>query len=200
MCAASACKTTGLSLYFVNRLLNKKAIFCMDLQVKIQFEVYNYAVLRNLSTKGEIAMATVRDMINKKGGDVFGINPDATVYEALQLMAKHNTGALLVMDGDDMVGILSERDCVRRVELQGRSVKDTKVNEIMTGDVITVNCDQTVEECEKLMMQKSIRHLPVYDGNKLMGLVSVRDVLGEVIEMQQIMLSQLERYITGGGR
>src|SRR5215218_9572055 len=122
-------------------------------------------------------MATVRDMIRKKGGDVFGIAPDATVYEALQSMAKHNTGALLVMKGDDMVGILSERDCVRRVELQGRSVKDTKVNEIMTSNVITVNCDQSVEECEKLMMQKGIRHLPVYDGNKLMGLVSVRDVL-----------------------
>ena len=145
-------------------------------------------------------MATVRDMIHKKGGDVFGIAPDATVYEALQSMARHNTGALLVMKGDDMVGILSERDCVRRVELQGRNVKDTKVSEIMTSDVVTVNCDQSVEECEKLMMQKSIRHLPVYDGNKLMGLVSVRDVLGEVIEMQQIMLSQLERYITGGGR
>jgi CBS domain-containing protein len=86
------------------------------------------------------------------------------------------------------------------VELQGRSAKDAKVSEIMTSNVITVACDQTVEECEKLMMQKSIRHLPVYDGDKLMGLVSVRDVLGEVIEMQQIMLSQLERYITGGGR
>jgi len=145
-------------------------------------------------------MATVRDMIHKKGGEVFGISPDATVYEALQLMAKHNTGALLVMKGDDMVGILSERDCVRKVELQGRSAKDAKVSEIMTSNVITVACDQTVEECEKLMMQKSIRHLPVYDGDKLMGLVSVRDVLGEVIEMQQIMLSQLERYITGGGR
>ena len=145
-------------------------------------------------------MATVRDMIRKKGGDVFGISPDATVYEALQSMAKHNTGALLVMNADEMVGILSERDCVRRVELQGKTVKDTHVSEIMTRDVITVNCDQSVEECEKLMMQKSIRHLPVYDGDKLVGLVSVRDVLGEVIEMQQMMLSQLERYITGGGR
>jgi CBS domain-containing protein len=172
----------------------------MDLEAKIQFEVYNNAVLRNLSTKGEIAMATVRDMIRKKGGDVFGINPDATVYEALQLMAKHNTGALLVLQDEQMVGILSERDCVRKVELQGKNAKDTIVREIMTSNVITVNCDQTVEECEKLMMQKSIRHLPVYDGEKLMGLVSVRDVLGEVIEMQQIMLSELERYITGGGR
>ena len=80
-------------------------------------------------------MATVRDMIHKKGAEVFSLAPDATVYEALELMAKHNTGALLVMSGNDMVGILSERDCVRKVELKGKSVKDTKVSEIMTRDV-----------------------------------------------------------------
>ena len=145
-------------------------------------------------------MATVRDMIRKKGGEVFAIAPDATVYEALQLMAKHNTGALLVMNGDQMVGILSERDCVRKVDLQGKSVRETSVQDIMTADVITVQCDQSVEECEGLMMEKGIRHLPVYDGDKLVGFLSVRDVLREVIEMQQVMLSQLERYITGGGR
>lgn len=145
-------------------------------------------------------MATVRDMIRKKGEEVFSISPEATVYEALESMAQHNTGALLVMSGDKMVGILSERDCVRKVDLRGKNSKETKVSEIMTGDVFTVSCDQTVEECERLMMEKSIRHLPVYDGDKLMGFLSVRDVLGEVIEMQQMMLSQLERYITGGGR
>jgi CBS domain-containing protein len=145
-------------------------------------------------------MTTVKDMIRRKGGEVFGVSPDATVYEALETMAKHNTGALLVMNGEQMVGILSERDCVRKVDLKGKSVKDTKVSEIMTRDVITVDCDQSVEECENLMMEKGIRHLPVYEGNKLMGFLSVRDVLREVIEMQQMMLSQLERYITGGGR
>ena len=145
-------------------------------------------------------MATVRDIIRKKGGDVFGINPDATVYEALQLMAKHNSGALLIMNGDDMVGILSERDCVRKVELQGKNANNTRVSDIMTKNVISVSCDQTVEECETLMMEKGIRHLPVYDGDKLAGMLSVRDVLREVIQMQQVMLSQLERYITGGGR
>lgn len=145
-------------------------------------------------------MATVRDMIRKKGSEVFTIPPDSTVYDALKSMAEHNTGALLVMNGEDMVGILSERDCVRKVELQGKNVKDTKVSEIMTGEVITVNCDQPLEECMTLMMEKGIRHLPVYDSDKLMGFVSVRDVLREMIEMQQMMLSQLERYITGGGR
>ncbi len=145
-------------------------------------------------------MATVRDMIRKKGGEVYGIPPEATVYEALKAMADYNTGALLVMNGDDMVGILSERDCVRKVDLAGKHAQETKVNEIMTSDVITVNCDQPLEDCMSLMMEKGIRHLPVYDSNTLMGLVSVRDVLKEMIEQQQVMLSQLERYITGGGR
>ena len=145
-------------------------------------------------------MATVRDMIRKKGSDVFAITPEATVYEALASMAKHNTGALLVMRDNDMVGILSERDCVRKVELKEKTAKDTKVSEIMTSDVITVHCDQPLEECMSLMLDKGIRHLPVYDDNELMGFVSVRDVLREMIEMQQIMLSQLERYITGSGR
>ena len=145
-------------------------------------------------------MATVRDMIRQKGAEVFSIAPEASVYEALALMAKHNTGALLVMSNNEMVGILSERDCVRKVELLGKTVKDTKVSEIMTRDVITVSCDQTVEECEKLMSEKGIRHLPVYEGEELVGFLSVRDVLREVIVMQQIMLAELERYITGGGR
>jgi CBS domain-containing protein len=145
-------------------------------------------------------MATVRDMIRKKGSDVFAIEPDATVYEALQSMANHNTGALLVLRGDEMVGILSERDCVRKVDLQGKNVKETKVSDIMTAEVITVSCDQPLEECMSLMLDKGIRHLPVNDGQKLMGFVSVRDVLREMIEMQQTMLSELERYITGGGR
>lgn len=145
-------------------------------------------------------MATVKDMIRKKGGEVFGVGPDATVYEALQTMAKHNLGAVLVMEGDKMVGILSERDCVRKVELQGKSVQETRVRDIMTSRVISVQCDQSLEECEALMMEKGIRHLPVYDGEKLAGFLSVRDVLAAVIEMQQMMLSQLERYITGGGR
>ncbi len=145
-------------------------------------------------------MATVRDMIRKKGSAVYSISPDSTVLEALESMAKHNTGALLVMEGDVMVGILSERDCVRKVDLQGRNSKQTKVSDIMTKNVITVNCDQPLEECMHLMQDKGIRHLPVYDHEDLMGFVSVRDMLGEMIEMQQMMLHELERYITGGGR
>jgi CBS domain-containing protein len=145
-------------------------------------------------------MATVRDMIRRKGGEIFGIPPDASVYDALTSMAKHNTGALLVMNGKEMVGIVSERDCVRKVDLKDKSARDTKISEIMTANVITVHCDQPLEECEALMMEKSIRHLPVYDGAELVGLLSVRDVMREMIELQKMMLSELERYITGGGR
>jgi len=145
-------------------------------------------------------MTTVRDMIRKKGSAVFAVTPDATVFEVLKSMAKHNTGAMLVMTGTDLEGIVSERDCVRKVELMGKNAMDTRVSEIMTSNVITVDSSQPLEDCMALMNAKNIRHLPVYDGQILMGLISVRDVLKEMIEMQQLMLSQLERYITGGGR
>ena len=145
-------------------------------------------------------MATVRDMIRKKGKEVFAIAPEATVLEALDMMAKHNIGALLVMSGENTAGIVSERDCVRKVDLMGRSVRETKIGDIMTSQVVTVQCDQPLEECMELMIEKNIRHLPVYDREELVGLLSVRDVLREVVEVQQMMLSQLERYITGSGR
>ena len=145
-------------------------------------------------------MATVRDMIRKKGAEVFSIAPEVTVLDALNLMAKHNVGALLVMTEDKMEGIISERDCVRKVEVMGRNVKDTKVREIMTSDVITIEANQPLEECMELMIEKNFRHLPVCEGKELLGVLSVRDVLREVIEVQQSMLSQLERYITGSGR
>ena len=145
-------------------------------------------------------MATVRDMIRKKGKEVFAIAPESTVLEALDMMAQHNIGALLVMSGENMEGIVSERDCVRKVDLTGRNAGDTKIGDIMTSQVVTVQCDQPLEECMELMIERNIRHLPVYDGEELVGLLSVRDVLREVVEVQQMLLSQLERYITGGGR
>jgi CBS domain-containing protein len=145
-------------------------------------------------------MATVRDMIRKKGGEIYSTSPDSSVFDALKSMAKHNTGALLVMDGTNVAGILSERDCVRKVELAGKSAKDTRVLEIMTNKVITITANEELEECMTLMINRNIRHLPVYDGDKLLGLISVRDVLREVVEVQRSMISQLEHYITGGGR
>ncbi|MFN8398887.1 MAG: CBS domain-containing protein [Anaerolineales bacterium] len=145
-------------------------------------------------------MSTVRDMIRKKGSEVFSISPDATVFEALNQMAKYNTGAMMVVRSGKVEGIVSERDCVRKMDLEGRSAKATKVSEIMTSKVIYVEASQQLEECMALMIDKNIRHLPVYDGNELLGLISVRDVLKEVIDVQKFMISQLEHYITGGGR
>src|SRR5690242_19694659 len=145
-------------------------------------------------------MATVRDMIRKKGTEVFTIAPEATVLDALNLMAEHNIGALLVMTGNDIKGIVSERDCIRKVDVKGKNARDTRIDEIMTRNVITIEVSQPLEECMSLMIEKNFRHLPVCEGKELLGVVSVRDVLKEVIEVQQIMLAELERYITGGGR
>ena len=125
-------------------------------------------------------MSTVRDMIRKKGGDVFTISPEATVLEALNLLAQHNAGALMVMNGAKVEGILSERDCVRKVDLAGKTAKGLKVKDIMTSKVIYVEASQPLDECMALMIDKNIRHLPVYDGKELLGLISVRDVLKEV--------------------
>ena len=145
-------------------------------------------------------MSTVRDMLRKKGGEVFMISPDITVLEALKIMAQHNTGALMVVNGKKVEGILSERDCVRKMDLAGRTAKKTKVADIMTSKVVYVEASQPLDECMALMIDKNIRHLPVYDGKELLGLISVRDVLKEVVDVQKFMISQLEHYITGGGR
>jgi len=145
-------------------------------------------------------MTTLRDVIRKKGGEVFSVSPETTVLEAMKLMADRNTGALLIMAGGKVEGILSERDCVRRVELHGRAVKDTKVSDIMTSKVLYGQAGQSVEECVAIMIDKNIRHLPVYENDELIGLISSRDVLKEMVDEQKFMISQLEHYITGGGR
>ena len=145
-------------------------------------------------------MSTVRDIIRKKENDIWSIAPDATVYGALQMMAEKNVGALLVKTGDQVDGILSERDCIRKVDLQGQTSRLTKVKDIMTSDVITVQVTEKIEDCMTTMIEKNIRHLPVYEGEQLLGMISVRDVLKEMIEVQKSLISQLERFITGGGR
>lgn len=142
-------------------------------------------------------MVNVRDLIRKKGGQIFSVKPDATVLEALKLMADKNTGAVMVMDGNKIAGILSERDCARKLDLDGKSAKTTKVSEIMTSKVLYVEASQSLEECMAIMIDKNIRHLPVYEGEKLLGLISVRDVLKEVVDYQKFMISQLEHYISG---
>lgn len=145
-------------------------------------------------------MVTVRDVIRRKGGEVFSIPPDASVFEALKLMADQNTGAVLVMADGKVEGILSERDCVRRVELHGRTARDTKVSDIMTSKVLYAQANQSIEECVAIMIDKNIRHLPVFENDELIGLISSRDALKEMVDQQKFVISQLEHYITGGGR
>jgi CBS domain-containing protein len=143
-------------------------------------------------------MINVRDLIRQKGSQVFAVKPDAKVLEALKLMAEKNTGAVMVMTGDKVAGILSERDCIRKLELAGKTANKTQVNEIMTSNVLYVEASQSLDECMAIMIDKNIRHLPVYEDGKLLGLISVRDVLKEVVDYQQFMISQLEHYISGG--
>jgi CBS domain-containing protein len=145
-------------------------------------------------------MSTVRDIVRKKGSEIWSIAPDATVYEALQMMSEKKVGALLVRTGDQVNGILSERDVIRKVDLKGRTSRITRVSDIMTSDVISVQVSENLEDCMSAMIEKNIRHLPVYDDEQLLGLISVRDVLKEVVEVQKSLISQLERFITGGGR
>lgn len=147
-------------------------------------------------------MATVvRDLLRtKKNGQIWSISPDATVYEVMQTLAEKKVGALLVMEAGGIVGIVSERDCVRKVDIQGRASPETRVREIMTPDVIYIEAGQPLEDCMIVMTEKKIRHLPVYDDGELVGIVSVGDVLKEVISEQKFVIDQLVRYITGGGR
>jgi CBS domain-containing protein len=142
-------------------------------------------------------MINVRDLIRQKGSQVFAVKPDANVLEALKLMAERNTGAVMVMTGEKVEGILSERDCVRKLELAGKAAKNTPVHEIMTSNVLYVEASQSLDECMAIMIDKNIRHLPVFEDGKLLGLISVRDVLKEVVDYQQFMISQLEHYISG---
>lgn len=140
---------------------------------------------------------TARDLLRVKGTDVWSVSPDATVYEALELMAEKNIGAVLVMDEERVVGILSERDYARKVVLRGKASRDTRVREIMTENPIGVLPHRTVEECMAVMTDKHVRHLPVIDGNRVIGLVSIGDVVKDIISQQEFVIQQLENYITG---
>jgi len=142
-------------------------------------------------------MITARDLIRKKGSTVYSVAPESLVIDALKTMASRNLGALLVMDQDKVVGILSERDCVRKLDLEGRAAQKTRVEDIMTEKVLYVEGGQLLEECMALMTSRNIRHLPVFDDGRLMGIMSVRDVLKEIIDDQKFLISHLEHYILG---
>ena len=140
---------------------------------------------------------TVRQLINRKGNAVWSSQPDATVFEALSLMAEKGIGALLVFDEDTLVGIFSERDYARKVILKGKSSSSTAVGEIMTKTVLVVHPNQTMNECMALMTDKRIRHLPVMEDDSVIGIISIGDVVKEIISEQEFVIGQLENYIAG---
>jgi CBS domain-containing protein len=143
-------------------------------------------------------MITVRDILRGKGNRIWWISPQATVFDALELMAEKNVGALVVLDGKKITGIFSERDYARKVILKGKASKETAVEEIMTSEVISVRPGQSVEECMALMTDKRIRHLPVLEREKLVGLISIGDVVKAIISDKEFIIKQLEKYIMGG--
>ena len=140
-------------------------------------------------------MRTVRQLLEAKAPEVFAIGPDAPVIDAVALMAEKRIGALLVMQGGRLAGILSERDYARKVVLQGRSSRDTAVRDIMTRDVVSVGLDDSSDRCMQIVTERRIRHLPVLDGDAVLGVVSIGDLVKAVIEDQQMELEQLQRYI-----
>jgi CBS domain-containing protein len=150
-----------------------------------------------MAERGNQTMKTVQSLLQVKGNAVWTIAPNASVFEALKLMADKNVGALLVLEGGELAGVISERDYARKVVLRGRSSVDTPVRDIMTADVISVRPDQTVEECMALMTDRRIRHLPVVADGRLIGVISIGDVVKSIITDQGFMIEQLTSYIVG---
>lgn len=143
-------------------------------------------------------MHVVRQLLDRKGRSVHGIGPDATVFEALEVMAKHDVGALVVLDErGELVGLVSERDYARKVVLKGRVSKDMPVREIMATGVVCVSSTQTEQGCMALMTKHRVRHIPVIDDGRLVGIISIGDVVSAIIEDQKFTIEQLEHYISG---
>jgi len=142
-------------------------------------------------------MQTVRQVLQAKGQEVWTTGPDTSVYDALALMADKGIGALVVTEGARVLGLLSERDYARNVVLRGRTSKETAVKDIMTTKVACVAPDQTVQDCMSIMTEQRVRHLPVMDGDTLVGLVSIGDLVKAIIEEQEVLIEHLVRYING---
>jgi CBS domain-containing protein len=139
----------------------------------------------------------VRLCLAKKDGDIWSARPDANVFEALQLMAEKDIGALLVLESGQLVGIFSERDYARKVVLYGKSSRETTVGDIMTSKVISVRPESTIDECMAIMTQERIRHLPVIEEERVVGVISIGDVVKEIIPEQEFVIEQLTNYISG---
>jgi CBS domain-containing protein len=139
----------------------------------------------------------IREILAHKGSNVWSVTPESTVLEAIQMMADKNVGALLVAKEGRLLGVLSERDYTRKIVLKGRSSRDTPVRDILSGHVVSVSPEHTVDECLRLMTEHRVRHLPVMDGTKILGVISIGDLVNSIISAQSSTIQQLETYITG---
>ena len=137
-------------------------------------------------------------ILNQKSSEIFSVSPDTSVYDAIVMLNEKNIGAVLVMDGDKLVGMLSERDYTRKVVLRGKRSRESKVSEIMSKDLVVIHPQDGVETCLRLMTDKRIRHLPVVEGEKVIGIISIGDLVKWVISCQSAAIAHLENYISGG--
>jgi CBS domain-containing protein len=142
-------------------------------------------------------MGTVKHILQKKGPVVHSVSPDSSVYDALEVLESKNMGALVVVDGDRLIGIFTERDYARKVVLKGRSSKETLIRDIMTERPVFVTPENTIDDCMQIMTDKFIRHLPVVDNGKLLGIISIGDVVKYIIEEKNFIIENLEHYIAG---
>jgi CBS domain-containing protein len=141
---------------------------------------------------------TVSALLHHKGAEIWSVPPETTVFEAIKLMAEKNIGALLVMSGGRLGGVFTERDYTRKVALQGKSSKETRVREVVASEIISVGPQDSIEECMRLMTEHRTRHLPVVEGEKVVGLVSIGDLVNWIISTQNAAIAQMEQYISGG--
>lgn len=142
-------------------------------------------------------MTTIRQLLDTKGHEVLSIGPDDSVFDAIKLMADRNVGSLIVMNNNDLIGIITERHYARNVFLKGRSSPDTLVKDIMATKVIYAVPEETVDQCMAVMTDKAVRHLPVMEDGEVVGIISIGDLVKSIIEGQQFVIDQMERYITG---
>lgn len=171
--------------------------------VEERLKLYPPHPLSNVDRKNKLiqligtmeVLDTVRAVLAQKGSEIWSVTPDVTVYNAIALMAERNIGAVLVMEDQCLLGLLSERDYTRKVILKGKQSKETKVGDIMSIDVTTVSPLDTVEHCMRLMTQKRMRHLPVLDQDKVVGVVSIGNLVNWIISAQSAAIDQMERYI-----
>jgi len=156
-----------------------------------------FSTIRQGNDVGGCNVTTVNALLERKGSDVWSVAPDATVYDAIHLMAEKEIGALIVLDGRQLVGVISERDYARQIILKGRSSRETRVRDIMTSKVITGSPGDRVQDMLSLMSGSKIRHLPIVEGGKVTGVLSMGDLVKSIINEQQMTIEDLERYIHG---